>query len=189
MAYQTYITEALVCGSRHSNTSDCAYLLFSREAGMVWASARSVREERSKQRYALQEFSHVRATLVRGKGGWRVAGVEPIRNMYFDAHDRDVRTVVRNSFRLLRRVVQGEEPHQDLFDDFVTLLGGSPLGGPVDRELLISLRVLHKLGYIAPHDAYEKYLETREDDFVVPSELEREYLTKTIAHALEKSHL
>ena len=108
MAYQTYITDALVCGSMVHNTSDRSYLLFAREAGMVWALAKSVREERSKQRYALQEFSHIRATLIRGKNTWRVAGVEPHDNFYFKAANRDARNFIRSVVLLLRRVMHGE---------------------------------------------------------------------------------
>ena len=70
MSYQTYITDAVVVGSYASNTADKSYLLFTKRAGMLYATARSVREERSKQRYALQDFSHITVTLVKGKGGW-----------------------------------------------------------------------------------------------------------------------
>ena len=45
MSYQTYITEALIVGSFDSNTADKSYLLFTKSAGMLYASARSVREE------------------------------------------------------------------------------------------------------------------------------------------------
>ena len=38
---------------------------------MVLAAARSVREEKSRQRYALQEFALVRVSLIKGKSGWR----------------------------------------------------------------------------------------------------------------------
>ena len=56
MAYVTYTTLALVCGTFDQKTSDRSYMLFTREAGMLFASARSVREERSKQRYASTRF-------------------------------------------------------------------------------------------------------------------------------------
>ena len=82
MAYQTYITEALVCGSIDNHSADRSFLLFTREAGMVYAHAKSVREERSKQRYALQVCSHIRATLIRGKSDWKIAGVDPLQNFY-----------------------------------------------------------------------------------------------------------
>jgi len=88
MSYATYTTEALVCGSRNNNTSDRAYLLFTEEVGMIWASARSVREERSKQRYALQDFSLIRVSLVKGKSGWRIGSVEATCNPFMEARSR-----------------------------------------------------------------------------------------------------
>ena len=119
MTYQTYITEAVVCGSFDSNTADRSYLLFTKEAGMVYANARSVREERSKQRYALQECSHIRVTLIRGKSGWKIAGVEPIQNLYSVTESREARTLLRNTLRLLRRVIHGETVYGNVFDDVI----------------------------------------------------------------------
>lgn len=158
MAYQTYITDALVCGSKNSNTSDRAYLLFAREAGMVWASARSVREERSKQRYALQDFSHLRATLIRGKSGWRIAGVEPIVNGYFTTETRETRTLLRNILKLVRRVMHGEDPHPEIFDDIVTTFNTCHAYKAEDLEGILSLRILYRLGYVPPDAVYDSLL-------------------------------
>jgi recombinational DNA repair protein (RecF pathway) len=150
MSYKTYITDALVCGARTRNTSDKSFLLFTREAGMLYASAKSVREERSKQRYALQEFSIVRATLVHGKAGWRITGAESILNVYGVQGTREARALVRNVIRLLRRLIQGEVPHASLYDEVTTLLKREHAGGEGALEEVLTLRVLNMLGYIAP---------------------------------------
>lgn len=155
MAYKTYITEALVCGSRAQNTSDKSHLLFTREAGMLYASARSVREERSKQRFALQEFSHIRVSLVYGKGGWRVTGAESIGNVYSVQESRESRTLVRNTVRMLRRLLQGESPHPELFDDVLTVLTAPDEGNPASREEVMILHILEALGYLAPPASLE----------------------------------
>ena len=149
MAYQTYISEALVCGSRAHNTSDRSYLLFTREAGMLYAQARSVREERSKQRFALQEFSYVRATLIHGKSGWRVAGVEAIQNVYAEQPTREARGFVRSVLLLLRRLIQGETAHPELFDEVVGVLSNPIDATSVVLERVLTLRILALLGYIA----------------------------------------
>lgn len=159
MAYKTYITEALVCGSLHRNTYDRSFLLFTREAGMVWASARSVRKEKSKQRYALQEFSHIRASLVSGKAGWRVAGVESFNNLYFFAETRKARGLVRNTVRLLRRTIHGEGYTTRLFDDVLFSLARCNEFDQEKLEQVLALRVLHDLGYVSPSDAYSHVLE------------------------------
>jgi DNA repair protein RecO len=158
MAYKTYITEAIVCGSRHQNTYDKAFLLFTREAGMVWANARSVRKEASKQRYALQEFSHIRASLVSGKGGWRIAGVESLGNFYSLAEDREARTFIRNIIRLLRRTIQGESAQQELYDSIVDSFTRCNTLDQKKLELILSLRILHELGYISPEKPYSHLL-------------------------------
>lgn len=186
-----YITDALVCGSRDSNTSDRSYLLFTREVGMVWATARSVREEKSKQRFALQEFSTLRITLVRGKGGWRIAGVEPIQNIYYLATERSTRTLVRNIVRLLRRVIQGEEPHATIFDDVIVSFQKSEYCNVDALELVLSLRILNTLGYVAVKDEYSKLLQGRyayevTDDL---SDRQRSVSKEAIEKALVSSQL
>lgn len=160
MAYHTYNTEVLVCGSKNHNTSDRTYLLFAREIGMVWATAKSVREERSRQRYALQEFSHAHLSLVRGKGGWKIGSVVPIANYYTQAHNREERALLRNLFVLMRRVLQGEEPQTRVFDEVVTVLTHQEID-PAHRELVCTLRVLEQLGYVGEEQALVPLLRER----------------------------
>ncbi len=154
MSYQTYITEALVCGTFDSKSSDRTFLLFTREAGMLYASAQSVREERSKHRYALQACSYVRATLVRGKSGWKITGTESIRNLYQETSSREARTLLRNIIMLLRRVIHGETSHEEIFDDVIEVCSKSETYPCTKLETMLTLRVLHGLGYVAPAPAF-----------------------------------
>jgi recombinational DNA repair protein (RecF pathway) len=158
MAYQTYITEALVCGSYDSNTADRSFLLFTKEAGMIYAKAKSVREERSKQRYALQACSHIRATLIRGKSGWKIAGVEPIQNLYSLTTTREARAFLRNTILLLRRVIHGETVYGGIFDDVIDTCMQAEKYAHSKLESVLALRVLHALGYVAPAPSYDKFL-------------------------------
>jgi len=189
--YQTYITEALVCGSYDSNTADRSFLLFTKEAGMIYAHAKSVREERSKQRYALQECSHIRATLVRGKTGWKIAGVEPIQNLYAKAESREARTLIRNSIRLLRRVIQGETVHSDIFSDVIEVCAQAEKYSHTHLEGILGLRILHSLGYIAPNGLYEKFLHgpISFESISQISETEEKVCKEAIEHALVQSQL
>lgn len=150
MAYETYTTKALVCGTFDRNTADRSFLLFTREAGMLYAEARSIREERSRQRFALQDFSLLRVSLVKGKRGWRVGSIEPIRNYYHEAVDKAARGSVVHICRLLRRFVKGEETQTPLFDytiDALEILQMDPNKRPF-VELVISLQILGFLGYV-----------------------------------------
>lgn len=166
MAYITYITEAIVCGTFNRNSADRSYMLFTKEAGMLYADARSVREERSKQRYALQDFSLVRVSLVKGKGNWKVGSIEVYKNYYLEAVNKEARGSVVNLFRLLRRFVGGEEATPDLFAYTVRAL--DEMTGEIENRpfvlITVQVQMLLYLGYvdtkqmpfsirnIAPHD-------------------------------------
>ena len=161
MAYQTYTTEAIVCGSRDSYTSDRSFLLFTKDAGMLWAAARSVREEKSRQRYALQEFSHLRVSLVRGRAGWRIGSAEAIRNYYTNLPSRDQRGAAAAILRFLRQYLQGDTPHPTLFMDAAAALAMVASNSHSDCAPitdLFRLRCLYQLGYIAPEATYTEFL-------------------------------
>jgi DNA repair protein RecO len=150
MSYVTYTTKALVCGIWNRRTADRTYLLFTKEAGMLYATARSVREERSRQRYALQEFSLIRASLIKGRHDWKIGSVEVEKNYYQTALDRSVRGSVASLVRLLRRFVKGEEAVPDLFNSTVEFLEFLSLDIPQRRfvQLVLEIRLLAQLGYV-----------------------------------------
>ncbi len=166
MAYEKYSTDAIICGSFDRHTSDKAYLLFTREAGMVRATATSVRTEKSKQRFSLQDFSLARVSLVSGKAGWKITGTEPIGNPFMNSKDRAVRTLVHAVVRALKRFVSGEEPQPELFADVWEVLSAvDSLPNQAAEQigflqLMTEVRMAHKLGYIAVTPALEAVLET-----------------------------
>lgn len=173
MAYTVYTTPALVCGAFDRNTADRSVMLFTRDAGMIYAQVKSVREERSKNRYGLTEFSHLNVSLVRGKTGWRVVGVEPLGNIYSSLTSREERTLVRNSIRLLRRLVRGEEPHAVLYELVATTLTQKHVD-PRRAEYELSYKMLAELGYVQKMDI---------------TDIDSTVLEREIDHALKQSHL
>jgi recombinational DNA repair protein (RecF pathway) len=194
MSYQTYTTKAIVCGSFDSNTADKSFLLFTRRGGMLYATARSVREERSKQRYALQVFSRINISLVKGKHGWRIGSVESTGNLFSKADSRGARGSMVSVMKLVRQYIHGEETNLALYDevsqglDFLLAL-------PSDADLsvwetFIKARILYQLGYIAPSaDVAEFFVsnlvEVKETDITKHQKL----FIKLIEEAKEVSHL
>ncbi len=195
MAHAMYITDALVCGSKNHNTADKNYLLFTREHGMLWATARSVREERSKQRYALQDFSYIRVSLVKGKSGWRIGSTEAIDNPFLRAAGRRARGGITHLIKMLRRYVQGEEPIPSMFDDIAhavtTIASLDDLSAITAWQNVALVRLLHTLGYVAVRadlapvitavsaiEAHHVYIDTMDAE-----------IDRLIAQAGEVSHL
>jgi recombinational DNA repair protein (RecF pathway) len=194
MSYQTYITEALIVGSFDSNTADKSYLLFTRDAGMIYASARSVREERSRQRFALQDFSRITVSLIKGKTGWRIGSVQSEGNYFVEATDRAVRGSIVRICKLLRRFVAGEEPHPDLYEEIVRGLTYISKPSITNRSLIeeiLLVRLLHRLGYIARQEEIIFILETELEKLLVsdipPTLLAR--LKTVTTRATTASHL
>ncbi len=191
MAYATYITEAMVCGTRHRNGADSSFLLFTREAGMLFADAKSVREERSRQRYALQDFSSIRVTLIRGKSGWRIGSIEALDNYYAAAHDKAARGSVVKIIRLLRRFVHGEEPHRQLFD-YVTEALNVLRNNVTERsflETVIQLELMRLLGYVDEAKLPPDIIATAPSKLALISSLPLHSLDLLLDKAVNASHL
>lgn len=161
MSYTTYTTAAIVCGAVANNTSDKSYLLFTKQFGMLYATAKSVREERSRQRYALQECAVVNISLVKGKAGWRIGSVEAVAQPFLSATNRTARAHVVAVVQFLRRFLQGEEPAVGVYEDSVQLLTTAQLGLASSAALLamFEFRALAALGYIAVPTSLSSVLE------------------------------
>lgn len=117
---------------------------------MLYADARSVREERSRQRYALQDFSLVRVSLIKGKQSWKVGSIEIQKNYYHEAVDKEARGSVVSVFRLLRRFVKGEEVSLVLFDYVRATLEvlHSEVAQRAFVQLATQVHILALLGYV-----------------------------------------
>ena len=193
MSYKTYTTEALVCGSVVSNTSDKSYLLFSKEAGMVWASARSVREEKSKQRYAMQDFSHIRVSLIKGKSGWRIGSAEALGNAFMQVETRRQRGLINFVVAQLRRYVHGEIPLERVYDDAFLLVTESAQfeAQSILAQQLFLVRLLSELGYIAPTTSWVAIVDANSMQTAVSlysADMEKD-IAKAIKAGIEASHL
>ena len=109
MAYHIYHTEAIILGAQAMGDGDRIFSLYTRDLGVLFAHAKSVREGRSRLRYALQTFAHVEVDLIRGKHGWKIISarsVDPLADVW---RDEQKRYVLAQHAQLLRRLIQGEE--------------------------------------------------------------------------------
>jgi hypothetical protein len=82
--YHKHTTHAFVLDVSTSGEKNHFVTLFTREFGMIKAKAQSVRVMDSKLRYALQEYSYIEVSLVKGKDIWRITNALPIYNFYFE---------------------------------------------------------------------------------------------------------
>lgn len=184
-----------MCGSRVNNTSDKGFLLFTRDAGMLWASAKSVREEKSRQRFALQDFSLVRLSLIKGKSGWRIGSAECVKNYFSEegvsdpVGNRSARARIVAVVKLLRQFLHGEIAYFQIFEDTKKALDlNKSLDDTNNKKILdiFTLRFLHQLGYIAADKSFSEYLSSEKWD-ELPSLPEKAH--NMVERAKQASHL
>lgn len=148
--------------------------VFTRELGLIMASAQGIRLEKSKLRYHSQEFSLGEFSFVRGKEFWRLTGAKSIDANHNPVGESassqiirmariesqvgsGVKGIIPRIALILRRLLHGEEAHPELFDHIQDSLafiesreGGEELSEGQMRTLesLIVFRIVHLLGYV-----------------------------------------
>jgi len=166
MSHKVYTTDSFVLGGVDVGEGHRYISLFTKDLGFLKAHARSVREERSKLRYSLQDFSYSHVSLVEGRDIWRITGAHEYHNLYyvFDTDPEKQKLFVR-LFALLRRLLAGKEKNEYLFNILVE--GFFFLKNTEhDKEILsavecvLVLRVLHALGYIGNLKTFEELIES-----------------------------
>ncbi len=160
--YRKFLTEGLVLYKRGVGEANVSVVLLTQELGLVRASARSARREKSKLRYGLEPLTRGRFSLVRGKNEWRLTGVEQVdRTLLACAPSR--RLSLGRITRLLLRLIQGEEINQLLFKDVVNGFSSLVLAqneqDAASIECIVVLRILSRLGYLSQTKEITPFLE------------------------------
>lgn len=137
--------------------------LLTDELGLIRASAQGIRFQKSKLRYSVTPLSLIDVSLVRGKEVWRLVGASKIHDFFFELPEEKYFAFSR-LLSLLKRLVQGEEPHLHLFElvenmgSFVSREDLNPFLLQAVEEISI-LRLLSLLGYIEKKEEYAPWLQ------------------------------
>ncbi len=154
MAHHVYNTDAFVLDSGSLGEANKIYLIFTRELGVIRATAQGVRLLKSKLRYSLQDFSHTTLSVVRGKELWRITNAKSEESLYaLYADKKDVMRVIAHIFLLIKRLIHGEDKNEELFDILVQafdFLKGRELTKEQSAsfEYILVLKILNNLGYL-----------------------------------------
>jgi DNA repair protein RecO (recombination protein O) len=197
MSHTLYSTECIVLGSVDSGEANRYISLFTKEMGFVRAVAKSVREERSKLRYSLQNLSFTNATLVRGREVWRITGAEEVYSLHHEIKDDNNKLfIVTQILNLLERLLHGEEKNDYLFGTLSSSLEFIK-ENKLDIEMLKNfehltvLRILYALGYIANKEEFGELLQLAEvnQELLAKTHSERKQVLFAINRALKEAHL
>lgn len=183
MSHHVYTTEGFVIGGAPSGESNKFFYIFTKDLGLVGASAQSVRAYTSKLRFGLQDFSHSMISFVKGKNSWKITNAVPQKNFYSLFRDDTAKLVLSaNVLALLKKLLAGEEKNQALYEllsrafDFLEkeTLSKDELSL---LESLLMVRIMHNLGYIGDSEKLE--------EFFASNDWNKEILASTSPHKRE----
>ena len=117
--HHIYHTEGIILGSRDSGEAGKNYYIFTRDLGMITATAQGVRKMSSKLRFILQDFAYLKIDLVQGKSIFRVTSASKTNQLEQLTKNRETFEVFANIARLLKRLLAGVEPNETLFSDLI----------------------------------------------------------------------
>lgn len=135
MAYTVHTTEGFILSSAPIGEANRLYHIFTREFGVIIATAQGVRLNVSKLRPHLLDFSFSSVSLVKGKEFWRITSASGIKK----STDKTYVQILT----IIKRLLQGEGEHESLFDYLKEELFKENLD-----ETHLMIRILLELGYI-----------------------------------------
>lgn len=192
--HHIYHTEGIILSSRNHGEAGKYYFIFTRDLGMITASAQGVRKMSSKLRYVLQDFAYLKIDLVQGKNIFRVTNASKTGALEQITRMPETFVVFANIARLLKRLLAGVEPNEALFLD---LINGLSVLESLQKEedlrnieAILVLRILNNLGYIGENEILKNLIKSPfEQNLVFEVSKDRTKVLHQINKALKETHL
>lgn len=181
-------------GSRNFGEAGKYYSIFTRDLGLVHASAQGVRKMSSKLRFVLQDFAYLKIDLVAGRNILRITNASKTNKLGDITKNPKTFEVFTNIARLLKRLLAGIEPNPALFADF---LNGLSVLEKIEQEedlrnieAIMVLRILNNLGYIGGGAELDNLIQSPfEKELVLEVSRSRKEILRQINKALKETHL
>lgn len=183
--HHIYTTPSFIVHSSPHGESGKFLLIFTRDFGMIGATAQGIRLDQSKLRYHIQDFDHADISIVRGKEVWRLTGAHEID------HEKITKVHIQ-VLKLLKRLLQGEDKNEKLFEIIDGLYKTKIEESDFEFvESLTVLRILNSLGYVKENKIFAEILSSHQitPEFVEYVKQHKSMIIKEINTALKESHL
>lgn len=196
MAHHIYFSDSFVLGRYTASEWDSRVVLFTQELGLVTAVVKGYRRPTSKLRPHLSLFAQTKVGLVRGKETWRLIFCESTGLVERVIKARPKRIVVGKILAVIRRLIKGEYPHPEIFQELLESIESLAPVSPEDREVLEQIelirvfRTLHHLGYAPDLPELRPFIQNKSLPGVVGLAPEiRRLMVETINSSLQATHL
>lgn len=200
MSHHIYQTEGFVIEAVPVDESNKLFTLFTKDLGLIHASAQGIRLLKSKLRYSLQELSFSSIAVVRGKEIWRITSARKLISLFDKRLPIPVRKMMARVLLFVKRLMPEEGKNEEIFNVLSMLSGflfahrdvfvNNPKSSET-VEVLTKLRILKILGYGTNNTALQPFvaeLSFSEEIVEQFQNLLADAQTE-ISRALEESHL
>jgi len=166
MSHTIYHTEGFVIASQDTGEANRYFKIYTKDFGLIGATAQGVRHLKSKLRYSLQDLCFCDISMVRGKGAWRITSASVHQESSINVlENRHSRLVLHRMTMLLKRLVHGEEKDDDLF---MILKNGYKFLSQTELtaveahnlEVIFVLQILNVLGYLDTPETYLPFIQS-----------------------------
>lgn len=155
--HSVHHTEGIILTASDSGEADRMYTVYTKEYGKLSVFAKSVRHEKSKLRYHLRPFAHIRLSFVEGKDILRLTDAEELT----PPADEKAWYTAKKAAAFAGRMITGQERDVALWEvinsAFQTLSAADTM--PSDFEHRFKARVLSRLGYLEDESASAEAVE------------------------------
>lgn len=193
--HHIYHTNGFILSSRNIGEANKIFSIYTRELGLVRATAQGVRLGHSKLRFSLQDFSYGNIDLVKGRDVWRVTSATSIESFPLARANKQSILLIARVSKLLERLCGGEESNEKIFNDLIQALhllddNNISIESREALELHLVLRIMDSLGYIGESTMLADYLASSFNNNLTKNLLkERQSIIAYINKALNESQL
>ena len=193
MSYHIYTTDGIILKRTGFGEANILLHILTSDFGLIMASARSARLSSSKLRGSLQEYASISVSCIKGKNGWKITNVIDKGSLYFD-YPKSTHKVLAQISAVLLQMIQGESPNKEIFK--LVQSGFEFLKTTEENletfEILMMLRILFELGYVAKGSETEVFLKDNSEwnkELFQKITLNKKPIVGLINKALKESHL
>ncbi|OGI71900.1 hypothetical protein A3J61_00575 [Candidatus Nomurabacteria bacterium RIFCSPHIGHO2_02_FULL_38_15] len=152
MAHHIYHTQGFIVAVKPKGETNLFLKIFTRDFGMILATAQGARKLASKTRFALGLYRVPEIDLIKTRDSFRVGAVRPEAHLLSRAE-----TLARAKVSaLLARFVVSDEPHPKLFEDILKIFKNENK----NLDIVAMIVILHNLGYWHSTPADLEFIET-----------------------------
>jgi recombinational DNA repair protein (RecF pathway) len=183
--HHIYTTQGFIVHSSPQGESGKFLLIFTKDFGMIGATAQGIRLDQSKLRYHIQDFDLANISIVRGKEVWRITGASEMDH-------ENITKVHIQILKLLKRLLQGEDKNEKLFEIIEELYKTKIENNDFEYiEIITVLRILESLGYIKENKKFIEILQSNKinSQTIDFAKTNKSLIVQEINTALKASHL